>query len=166
MILPIASSDFLVISVVLTFNFQETCNNGEDDETKDVCGIAPSAFHLPSLAERRNLTLRSSMLQCNIDAMNNPTKTKDQCQFAHYVTFVVQMSIECFTDQEDQAAPQRPDPRWQHCPGRSAQSCTVALLPEDLTIFDQEDFFLLSLKSFQQVANCCLGVWLIILTSN
>ena len=83
------------------------------------------------------------MLQCNIDAMNNPTKTKDQCQFAHYVTFVVQMSIEWFTEEEDQAGPQRPDPRWQHCPGRSAQSCTVALLPEDLTfrIFDQEDFF-------------------------
>merc|ERR1712004_620480 len=32
-------------------------------------------------------------------------------------------------EQEDRAAPQRPDPRWQHCPGRSAQSCIVALLP-------------------------------------
>ena len=83
-----------------------------------------------------------------IDAMNNPTKTKDQCQFAHYKTFDVQMSRECFTEQEDQAAPQRPDPRWQHCPGRSAQSCTVALLPEDLTfgISYQEDFFAVAKK--------------------
>ena len=106
--------------MVFTLNCQQTCNNGEDDETKDVCGIAPSPFHLPTLAEEKKKldTLRSSMLQCNIDAMNNPTKTKDQCQFAHYVTSVVQMSIKCFTEEEDQATPQRPDPRWQHCPGR------------------------------------------------
>ena len=76
MILPIASSNILVLSMVFTLNCQQTCNNGEDDEAEDVCGIAPSPFHLPSLAERRNLTLRSSMLQCNIDAMNNPTKNK------------------------------------------------------------------------------------------
>ena len=146
--------------MVFTLNCQQTCNNGEDDEAEDVCGIAPSPFHLPSLAERRNLTLRSSMLQCNIDAMNNPTKTKDQWQFAHYKTFVVQMSIKCFTEEEGQAAPQRLDPRWQHCPGRSAQSCTVALLPEDLKfrILDQEIFFAVA-KKFSASCKLLSGSW-------
>ena len=64
--------------MVFTLNCQQTCNNGEDDEAEDVCGIAPSPFHLPTLAEEKKKldTLRSSMLQCNIDAMN---KTRDQC---------------------------------------------------------------------------------------
>ena len=43
----------MVLSMVFTLNWQQTCNNGEDDETEDVCGIAPSPFHLPTLAEEK-----------------------------------------------------------------------------------------------------------------
>ena len=44
--------DILIPALVLRKS--PTCDNREDDEAKNVGGIAPRACHLPALAERSN----------------------------------------------------------------------------------------------------------------